>query len=211
MKYKVKEIFKSIQGEGYHAGRSAVFLRFSGCNLWTGRPSDRSSSICSFCDTDFVGTDGSNGGSFDLSDLIKKIENVWNYKPSIEKKFIVLTGGEPLLQVDEKLIEKLKDHKFYIALETNGTIDTKLSFDWVCVSPKEDASWKLKRGNELKIVYPQYKFNLTNLTKLDFDFFFLQPKYDNFKRVNEIKTINYCKRNSKWFPSFQIHKILGIN
>ena len=193
MKYKVKEIFKSIQGEGYHIGKSAVFLRFSGCNLWNGRPSHRKSSMCSFCDTDFVGTDGSNGGSFNLKDLINKIEKVWNNKLSIEKKFIVLTGGEPLLQVDEKLLEKLRDHKFYIALETNGTIDTKLLFDWICVSPKEDASWKLRRGNELKIVYPQYKFNLTNLTKLDFDFFFLQPKYDNLKRINEIKTINYCK------------------
>lgn len=211
MKYKVKEIFKSIQGEGFHVGRSAVFLRFSGCNLWNGRPSDRNSSMCSFCDTDFVGTDGSNGGNYNLNDLINKIENVWNYKSSIEKRFIVLTGGEPLLQVDEKLLEKLRDLRFYIALETNGTIDTKLSFDWICVSPKEDASWKLRRGNELKIIYPQYKFNLTNLTKLDFDFFFLQPKYDNLKRVNEIKTINYCKRNSIWFPSFQIHKILGIN
>ena len=211
MKYKIKEIFKSIQGEGYHVGRSAVFLRFSGCNLWNGRPSDRKSSMCSFCDTDFIGTDGTNGGSFNLNDLINKIEKVWNNKLSIENKFIVLTGGEPLLQVDEKLLKKLRDRKFYIALETNGTIDTKLLFDWICVSPKEDASWKLRRGNELKIVYPQYKFNLTNLTKLDFDFFFLQPKYDNLKRVNEIKTIDYCKRNSRWSPSFQIHKILGIN
>ena len=211
MMYKVKEIFKSIQGEGYHVGRSAVFLRFSGCNLWNGQVDDRDNSLCSFCDTDFIGTDGQNGGIYSLDDLINKIEKVWHSRISFDRKFIILTGGEPLLQVDYRLLEKLKSQNFYIAIETNGTIDTKLSFDWICVSPKENAEWKLKRGNELKIVYPQYKFDLKNLTKLDFQFFFLQPKYNNLKRINLVKTIDFCRVNSKWFPSFQVHKILGVN
>jgi len=209
--YKVKEIFKSIQGEGYHVGRNAVFVRFSGCNLWNGNIHSRKNAICNFCDTDFVGTDGLNGGKYSLDQLAKKINMVWDSTFSKEKKFVIFTGGEPLLQVNQSLVNELKSLNFYVALETNGTLCTNIKFDWVCVSPKENSIWKLKNGDELKVVYPQNKFNLKNLEKLDFKFFFLQPKYDALKRVNLVKTLDYCKLNENWFPSFQIHKVLRIS
>ena len=174
MIYKVKEIFKSIQGEGYHVGRNAVFVRFSGCNLWNGNIHMRKDAICNFCDTDFVGTNGLNGGKYSLDQLVKKINMVWNSTFSKEKRFVIFTGGEPLLQVNQSLVNELKSLNFYVALETNGTLCTNIKFDWVCVSPKENSIWKLKNGDELKVVYPQNKFNLKNLEKLDFKFFFLQ-------------------------------------
>jgi 7-carboxy-7-deazaguanine synthase (Cx14CxxC type) len=209
--YKVKEIFKSIQGEGFHTGKTAVFIRFSGCNLWNGITKFRKKAVCNFCDTDFVGVDGQNGGNYSLEQLIKKTLEIWRQGRSTKKKFIILTGGEPLLQVDEKLINELKKKNFYIAVETNGTIKTKLKFDWVAVSPKENASWNLKTGDELKVVYPQNKINLKEALDLKFKYFFLQPMANEFKQTNVIKTINYCKSHKPWFPSFQIHKSLGIS
>ena len=192
--YKVKEIFKSIQGEGFHSGKTAVFIRFSGCNLWNGIEKFRKRAMCNFCDTDFVGVDGQNGGEYKLEDLIKKTLELWGKNKSYHEKFIVLTGGEPLLQVDSQLIKELKKKNFYIALETNGTIKTKLKFDWVVVSPKENASWNLKKALDLK-----------------FKYFFLQPMANEFKQLNIIKTLNYCRSHKPWFPSFQIHKSLGTS
>jgi len=209
--YKVKEIFKSIQGEGFFSGKDALFLRFSGCNLWNGIIENKKNSICNFCDTDFRGVDGPNGGKYSLDDLIFEIEKIWDSKFSIGKRFIVLTGGEPLLQVNNKLLQALKKKKFFVAIETNGTIQTNLKFDWIAVSPKENAKWKLKKGDELKIVYPQYKFDLNEALKLKFKYFFLQPKEDLIKQTNILKTINYCRSHKPWFPSFQIHKALGIS
>jgi len=209
--YRVKEIFKSIQGEGFFSGKKAIFLRFSGCNLWNGKEKDRFKAICKFCDTDFLGVNGPNGGVYNLRDLISKVLMTWNSVFSLEKKFIVLTGGEPLLQVDLALIKELKKKNFFIAIETNGTINTRLKFDWVTVSPKENSKWILKKGDELKIVYPQTKLDLRTALTLNFQYFFLQPKNDRNFRINFVKTINYCKSHRPWFPSFQLHKSLGIN
>ena len=209
--YKVKEIFRSIQGEGFHSGKDAIFIRFSGCNLWNGIKKFRKKAICNFCDTDFVGINGENGGDYKLEDLIKKTIEIWGNDKSYHKKFVVLTGGEPLLQVDQKLIYELKKNNFYISLETNGTIKTNLKFDWVVVSPKENAVWNLKNGDELKVIYPQNKINLKKALDLKFKYFFLQPMANEFKQINITKTINYCKSHKPWFPSFQIHKSLGIS
>ena len=209
--YKIKEIFNSIQGEGFNTGKKSVFVRFSGCNLWNGNFETKKNSICNFCDTDFKGTNGKNGGKYKLEDLIKKVVKVWEASFSFTERFVILTGGEPLLQVDQNLLNALKEKKFKIAIETNGTIDTKLKFDWVCVSPKENAIWKLKKGDELKIVFPQNKFDLKNITKLDFKYFFLQPMRNEKSQINIIKTIQYCKTHKPWFPSFQIHKSLGVS
>ena len=209
--YKVKEIFKSIQGEGFYSGKTAVFVRFSGCNLWSGKNSDKKKAICKFCDTDFFGTNGKNGGTYSLDKLIKQINNVWNYNHSSQKKFVVLTGGEPLLQINHSLLKKLQNENFFVSVETNGTIKTNLNFDWITVSPKEDAKWRQRSGNELKLVYPQTKFDLKKIVKLDFNYFFLQPKDDFNTRINIYKTLNYCKSHKPWFPSFQIHKSLGLN
>ena len=211
MMYKVKEIFKSIQGEGFYSGREAVFLRFSGCNLWSGLSKDKKNAKCSFCDTDFRGVDGKNGGIYNLKDLVKTIEDVWKSKFSLKKKFLVLTGGEPLLQVDSKLLKELKKRKYLVSLETNGTISTNLKFDWICVSPKENSLWKLRCGDELKIVYPQNKFDLKMLLNFDFKYFFLQPMHNEIIQINVIKTIQYCKSHKPWFPSFQLHKSLGVS
>jgi 7-carboxy-7-deazaguanine synthase (Cx14CxxC type) len=209
--YKVKEIFKSIQGEGFYSGMTAVFVRFSGCNLWSGKNSDKKKAICKFCDTDFFGINGKNGGIYSLDKLIKQINNVWNYNHSSQKKFVVLTGGEPLLQINHSLLKKLHNKNFFVSVETNGTIKTNLNFDWITVSPKEDAKWRQRSGNELKLVYPQTKFDLKKIVKLDFNYFFLQPKDDFNTRINIYKTLNYCKAHKPWFPSFQIHKSLGLN
>jgi len=208
--YKIKEIFRSIQGEGFFSGKKAVFVRFSGCNLWNGLKKTKENSICNFCDTDFIGTNGKNGGSYKVDDLINKIEVVWKSEFTTDEKFVVLTGGEPLLQVDQELLKALRKNKYKIALETNGTINTRLKFDWVCVSPKEKADWNLRKGDELKIIFPQNNFNLREISKLDFKFFFLQPMFNNKKQININKTIQYCMSHKPWFPSFQIHKSLGV-
>ena len=210
-KYKIKEIFKSIQGEGYNSGKEVVFVRFTGCNLWNGKNKNKKKSICNFCDTDFIGTDGKKGGIYNLKDLVGIVKKTWSATFSKYEPFVILTGGEPLLQVDHQLIQEFKKNGFKVGIETNGTIDTKINFDWVCVSPKENAEWKLKKGDELKIIYPQYKFDLKKISKLDFKFFFLQPMHNEVSRINIKKTIEYCKLNKPWFPSFQIHKIIGVN
>ena len=208
--YKIKEIFRSIQGEGYNIGKETVFVRFSGCNFWNGNINDRTNAICDFCDTDFKGVDGKNGGVYNLKELIEKIGTVWESTFTLQKKLVILTGGEPLLQVDENLVNSLKEKKFLVAVETNGSIESKIKFDWTCVSPKDPKRWFLRRGDELKIVYPQNKFNLHELISLDFKYFFLQPKYNNLKKLNVNKTIDYCKLNKPWFPSFQLHKTIGV-
>ena len=210
--FNVKEIFSSIQGEGFYTGRPAVFLRFTGCNLWNGKLKDKQNAICNFCDTNFVGTDGQNGGTFTLNQIIEKVEHIWNRKYKTFQKFVVLTGGEPMLQTNFSLVQSLKQKGFFVALETNGTIEIDINFDWVCVSPKNLNLWKVKKGDELKIIYPQSKFNLNYLKKLNFKYFFLQPLDDNKKKqVNIMKTIDYCRSHKPWFPSFQIHKTLNVN
>ena len=209
--FKIKEIFKSIQGEGFHSGAIALFLRFTGCNLWNGKPEVKKKALCNFCDTDFVGTDGINGGVYHENDLVEKVELVWNQSFSRDRKFIVLTGGEPLLQVTESLVSKLKELGYYVAIETNGSITTMIKFDWVCVSPKVNSNWCLKSGDELKIVFPQSHFNLLQIKRLKFKYFFLQPMDGEKKQINTWNTINYCKSHKPWFPSFQIHKILNIS
>ncbi len=209
--FNVKEIFKSIQGEGFNSGKHAVFIRFSGCNLWNGNKENMKLAKCNFCDTDFVGTNGLNGGQFSTSNLVKKVDDVWNKSFSMQSKFVVLTGGEPMLQVDSNLVEGLKEKGFLVALETNGSINFDFNIDWVCVSPKHLSSWIVKKGDELKVIYPQLNFDLNKLKKLDFKFFFLQPMDGSKKQINIWNTINYCKSHKPWFPSFQIHKTLDIN
>ncbi|MEE2695380.1 MAG: 7-carboxy-7-deazaguanine synthase [Pseudomonadota bacterium] len=209
--YKIKEIFRSIQGEGFYSGKDAVFIRFSGCNFWNGLQKDKKKAICNFCDTDFRGVDGNYGGNYDIKNLMITVENIWKSSFSLEKKYVVLTGGEPLLQVDEELVRCLKNRGYTVAVETNGSIRTKINFDWICVSPKNNNNWELKKGDELKIVYPQNIFDLKKLLVLDFKYFFLQPKDDEFSKLNINKTLNYCKAHKPWFPSFQIHKVIGIN
>ncbi len=208
--YRVKEIFRSIQGEGFNAGKESVFIRFSGCNLWNGRKIDREKSVCNFCDTDFVGINGKNGGVYEIESLIETVDRVWKSSFTLERKNVILTGGEPLLQVDDKLVNYLKRRKYNVAVETNGTISSNIDFDWVCVSPKTPDNWLLKEGDELKIIYPQNKFNLHTLLKLKFKHFFLQPKDDNLSRINLKKTIEYCMLNKKWLLSLQLHKAIGV-
>ena len=177
MKYSVKEIFLTIQGEGHNSGRKATFCRFSGCNLWNGEESSKKTSKCNFCDTDFLGVDGINGGKYTLPALINKIEKV--SKEDVKtKKLIVFTGGEPLLQLNEQLIRNLKQKNYEIAIETNGTIMAPQGLDWICVSPKIKSKLVLNYGNELKIVYPQERLNLNEFEKFDFEHFFLQPLYN---------------------------------
>jgi len=208
--YKVKEIFRSIQGEGFNTGRESVFVRFTGCNLWNGIKHDRKDAICDFCDTDFVGTNGKNGGTFSAEQLVNEVDRVWKLSFSLKQKNVILTGGEPLLQVDQKLVEILKAKNFHISLETNGTIKPNLNFDWVCVSPKDPKNWVLKNGDELKIIYPQNKFILKDLLELDFRYFFLQPKEDKFNKLNLNKTMQYCALNKRWSLSLQFHKMIGV-
>ena len=207
----IKEIFKSIQGEGFFSGKSAVFVRFTGCNLWNGLEKDRENAQCKFCDTDFLGINGINGGAYSLNNLLDKIDKIWSQKTKINTKFIVLTGGEPMLQVNKKLVESLKNRGYFVSLETNGTIRFNTDFDWVCVSPKQRTKWEVTSGDELKVVFPQQAFDLNVLKKLKFKYFFLQPMDNNKKQINIWNTINYCKSHKPWFPSFQLHKSLNIN
>tara|TARA_X000000950_G_scaffold280962_2_gene376624 strand:- start:250 stop:879 length:630 start_codon:yes stop_codon:yes gene_type:complete len=207
--FYVKEIFKSLQGEGYHSGRKAVFVRFTGCNLWNGKTTEKSKSICSFCDTDFVGTDGQQGGIYTQDNLIKKIKLIWGSQ-DLDKRFLVFTGGEPTLQLTHNLVSSLRKQGFFVALETNGTIDKKIKYDWVCVSPKSMKNWILKKGDEVKVIFPQNSLDLNEIKKMEFDFFFLQPMDGEKRQVNIWNTINYCKSHKPWFPSFQIHKTLNI-
>lgn len=208
--YSVKEIFYTLQGEGTHAGRPAVFCRFAGCNLWSGREVDRADAICKFCDTEFVGTDGDGGGRFaGARELAAAAAKHWPAKTP-GKRFIVLTGGEPLLQVDEELIDALHEEQFFIAVETNGTILAPPGLDWICVSPKAGAPLRLVAGNELKVVVPQDGLDLQPLADLPFENHLLQPMDGPNLRENTKWAIDRCLRDPRWKLSIQTHKILGI-
>jgi 7-carboxy-7-deazaguanine synthase len=211
MSYAVKEIFFTLQGEGAQAGRAAVFCRFSGCNLWSGRESDRASAICQFCDTDFFGTDGTGGGKFDSADsLADAIVREWAAKDSGGKRFVVCTGGEPLLQIDEPLIDALHARGFEIAVETNGSIAAPTGLDWICVSPKAGAPLVQTTGDELKLVYPQAAAQPAAFEKLAFQHFFLQPMDGPVRDANTAAAIRYCMEHPRWRLSLQTHKVVGI-
>ncbi|HHB79043.1 MAG TPA: 7-carboxy-7-deazaguanine synthase [Saprospiraceae bacterium] len=208
LSYKIKEIFYTLQGEGFHAGRAAVFVRFSGCNLWSGREEDRQKAICQFCDTEFVGTDGQNGGTYSTDQLIRKIKELWPNDGSI---FIVCTGGEPLLQLDQELVDALRKNKIYIAVETNGTKLAPKGIDWICVSPKANAPLLLTKGHELKLVFPQKGIQPSDFEHLDFEHFFLQPMAGHWIKAHTHESVLYCLAHPKWKISVQLHKILGID
>jgi len=208
--YSIKEIFYTLQGEGAHAGRPAVFCRFAGCNLWSGRESDRANAICKFCDTDFVGTDGELGGKFsDADSLARVIDGLWpdTYPAS---KYVVFTGGEPLLQLDASLIDAMHRVGFQIAIETNGTLAVPAGVDWICVSPKMGSELVVRKGNELKVVIPQSGQALEIYEALEFDNFFVQPMDGPELEKNTRLAIEFCKRNPKWMLSLQTHKLLQI-
>jgi 7-carboxy-7-deazaguanine synthase (Cx14CxxC type) len=207
--YAVKEIFLTLQGEGGQAGRPAVFCRFAGCNLWSGREEDRADAVCSFCDTDFVGMDGEGGGRFASPDaLARAIEAAW--RGGAEHRLTVLTGGEPLLQVDEALVAALHARGFQIAVETNGTLPVPPGVDWICVSPKADAPLAQTRGQELKLVYPQPGVDPARFAGLDFERFLLQPMDGPDRLANTEAAIAYCLAHPRWRLSVQTHKYLGI-
>ncbi len=205
--YSIKEIYFTLQGEGYHTGRPAVFCRFSGCNLWTGLEKDRSTAICQFCDTDFWGIDGENGGKYHSKSLANLIENQWQ---GDSEPFVVFTGGEPLLQLDKELIDEVHRKGFQIAVETNGTILPPDNIDWICVSPKANSKLVLEIGNELKLVYPQKNFDPSKFESFQFDHFFLQPMDGMEVEKSTLECVNYCIKNPKWKLSLQTHKLMGI-
>lgn len=209
MGYAVKEIFPTLQGEGLHAGRAAVFLRFAGCNLWTGREADRAHAICRFCDTDFVGTDGPGGGRFPTADsLAAAVESAWPGGKS--HRYVVCTGGEPLLQLDQPAVEALHRRGFEVGVETNGTQPAPAGLDHVCVSPKSTAPLVLTSGHELKLVYWQEEAPPERFADLDFAHFFLQPMDGPLVRKHTEAAIRYCQANPQWRLGLQTHKILGI-
>jgi 7-carboxy-7-deazaguanine synthase (Cx14CxxC type) len=210
MSYAVKEIFYTVQGEGAQTGRAAVFCRFVGCNLWSGHERDRSSSICKFCDTDFIGT-GPDGGKFDTgSALADRIDQTWQPTSASGKKFVVFTGGEPLLQLDRPLIDEMHDRNFEIAVETNGTVAAPLGLDWICVSPKAGAELVQTTGDELKLVFPQACARPETFQGLPFRHFFLQPMDGPDRKVNTDEALRYCLGNPTWRLSLQTHKFVGI-
>jgi 7-carboxy-7-deazaguanine synthase (Cx14CxxC type) len=207
--YSVKEIFYTLQGEGIQAGRPAVFCRFSGCNLWSGREADRSSAVCQFCDTDFVGTDGTLGGKYSAQQLAALIAAQWPAQ-AVGRRFVVCTGGEPLLQLDAALIDALHQHSFEIAVETNGTIAAPPGIDWLCVSPKSSAPLAQTRGHELKLVYPQKDARPEQFEHLDFQHFLLQPMDSPEQAANTQAAIAYCLQHPAWRLSLQTHKVVGL-
>lgn len=210
MTYSVKEIFYTLQGEGNQAGRPAVFCRFAGCNLWSGREEDRAKAICQFCDTDFVGTDGELGGKFKQADeLANTIHSLW---PAAypERKYVVFTGGEPLMQLDAALIKAMHAVGFEIAIETNGTIAVPEGVDWVCVSPKMGAELIVLQGDELKVVIPQFGQDMQRYAQLEFKHFFVQAMDGPLQADNIRKAVDFCKRNPIWKLSLQTHKLLNI-
>ena len=208
--YSVKEMFLTLQGEGAQAGRCAVFLRFAGCNLWSGLERDRATATCRFCDTDFVGTDGQGGGKFrDAANLADAVARLW--PEGRGERWVVVTGGEPMLQLDDALIDALHKRDFKIAIETNGTLAVPSSVDWICVSPKADADLVQRSGHELKLVYPQAENSPEDFATLEFENFFLQPCDDANQADNAKAAIAYCLANPKWRLSTQTHKIHGID
>lgn len=213
MRYLVKEIYYTLQGEGAHTGRPAVFLRFTGCNLWSGREKDRTEAICNFCDTDFLGTDGVGGGEFhSATALASAVAHVWETNASSNKTppFVVCTGGEPLLQLDEAAINALHANCFEVSVETNGTRLTPPGIDWLCCSPKVGSELKLRAGNELKLVFPQKGLDPAEFVDLDFEHFYLQPMDGPEIDKNTELAIEYCRQHPQWRLSLQTHKILGI-
>ena len=209
MTYTVKEIYYTLQGEGGQAGRAAVFCRFAGCNLWSGREADRATSACTFCDTDFVGMDGTGGGRFaDADALADAIAAEW--RGSYANRYVVLTGGEPLLQVDDALVTALHSRDFEIGVETNGTQAAPAGLDWICVSPKANADLVLQSGHELKLVYPQQTALPDRFEHLAFDHFFLQPMDSPTAAANLEAAITYCTDNPRWRLSLQSRKMIGI-
>jgi 7-carboxy-7-deazaguanine synthase len=212
MTYSVKELFYTLQGEGAHTGRPAVFCRFSGCNFWSGLEKDRAAAACNFCDTDFIGTNGQNGGKFkSAEELAQKAASFW---PNIEntdgKPYIVCTGGEPLLQLDVELIKAFQAKGFEVAVETNGSIIAPKELDWVCVSPKDLTQFVQKSGDEIKLVYPQQPVKPEDVAHLNYTNFFLQP-LDEEGKNHVSETAEFCKNNPKWRLSLQTHKIIGID
>ena len=214
MTYSVNEMYFTLQGEGAHTGRPAVFLRFAGCNLWSGRESDRASAVCKFCDTEFVGTGGTGGGRFATAlELAEAAAALWpDCSNSRARPYVVCTGGEPLLQLDDELIVALQRLGFEVGVETNGTLAAPAELDWICVSPKANSQLVQTSGNELKLVYPQAEAEAQpeRFADLDFDYFFLQPLDDANRKANTEATINYCRKNPQWRLSLQTHKIIGI-
>jgi 7-carboxy-7-deazaguanine synthase (Cx14CxxC type) len=209
MSYAVKEIFLTLQGEGARAGRTAVFCRFAGCNLWSGREIDRDTAVCRFCDTDFVGTDGAGGGRFaQASDLAAAVAACWGNAPT--SRYVVCTGGEPLLQLDPPVIAALHDRGFEIAVETNGTIAPPPGLDWICVSPKAGAPLVANAGDELKLVFPQAGIDPDGLASLAFENFFLQPMDGPDRIKNTDAAVAYCLEHPQWRLSLQTHKLIGI-
>lgn len=210
MTYSVKEIFYTLQGEGANAGIPAVFCRFAGCNLWSGLEKDRTTAICQFCDTQFVGTDGEGGGKFGSAEaLAEQILRRWPITDT-NHRFVVLTGGEPALQVDGALVEALHALQFRIAIETNGTLTLPQGIDWICVSPKAGTKLVTLAGNELKLVYPQQGAQPTFFEDLDFAHYFLQPMDGPLRETNTTLAVRYCRSNPKWRLSIQSHKVIGI-
>lgn len=210
MTYAVKEIFFTLQGEGANTGRAAVFCRFAGCNLWSGQEKDRATAVCKFCDTEFVGVDGVNGGKYDLAEeLAAQIERTW-LAGDTSRRFVVCTGGEPLLQVDFALTEALHARNFEIAVETNGTVAAPEGLDWICVSPKAGSAVVQRNGDELKLVFPQSGAEPGQFEDLDFKHFFLQPMDGPHRAENTALAIQYCLQHPKWRLSPQTHKLVGI-
>ena len=218
MPYAIKEIFHTLQGEGANAGTAAVFCRFAGCNLWSGREQDRATAVCKFCDTEFVGTDGTGGGKFataaELADAVLACWESGSNRGSIRgtkaNRFVVLTGGEPALQLDAAVIDALHTRKFRIAIETNGTIALPHGIDWICMSPKAGTEIVLRQGNELKLVYPQDGIDPAKYEAWDFEHFFLSPMDGPDRAKNTKLAIEYCMTHPRWRLSIQTHKVLGI-
>ncbi|PPC74113.1 7-carboxy-7-deazaguanine synthase [Pokkaliibacter plantistimulans] len=210
-RYQIKEAFYTLQGEGAHSGRPAVFCRFTGCNLWSGKEKHRATAVCQFCDTDFIGTDGQNGGQFDSADaLARHIHGLWPITTE-GQKYVVCTGGEPLLQLDPTLIEAFHQLGFEIAIESNGTLAAPAGIDWICISPKADAELQQLTGHELKLVYPQLLAMPERFTHLDFQHFYLQPMDGPDREANTRAAIAYCLAHPQWRLSLQTHKYLGID
>ena len=207
MTYAVKEIFLTLQGEGMQAGRRAVFLRFAGCNLWTGREQDRASADCNFCDTDFVGMDGENGGRYEAAALAARVDETWNQG---DRRLVVVTGGEPLLQLDSALIDALHGRGFAIAVETNGTLPAPEGIDWLCVSPKAGTDVVQRSGDELKLVWPQHGIDPAELAGWDFDHFLIQPMDCAEGQAALDQSIAFVMANPGWELSLQTHKLLGL-
>lgn len=208
-KFSIKEIYLTIQGEGFHTGRPAVFIRFTGCNLWSGLEKDRKNAICDWCDTDFIGNDGELGGKYNVTQVANIAKKLWKSNLN-NNPYVILTGGEPLLQINSSLIEKLHLYGFEIGLETNGTMPIPSGIDWICVSPKSGTNIILKKGNELKFVYPQKNTTPNIYQNLEFDHFYIQPMDGLYQDKNTDLSKKFILKNKKWKLSLQTHKILGI-